>query len=177
MIVYLDMDGVIADFVAAAAPLFGSDPDEVKNKVSQSGAWGIKQHLTPPVSQEDFWKVVNDLGEPFWTEMPAFRWHLDLFDACRRVSGGRTIICTAPSRSPASVSGKLRWMQKHHGVEFRDFIFIPRKELLAGPGAVLIDDRKRNVDRFIQAGGAALHFDSTWADPVGRVSTFLRCSE
>jgi 5'(3')-deoxyribonucleotidase len=100
------------------------------------------------------------LGETFWIKIEPFPWFENLYeDLTRR---GHVVFCTSATLAPASVAGKLRWLQNRFGTRFKDYVFTTRKERLAHSAAYLIDDFDSNVDRFRDRGGNGILFPQVW---------------
>ena len=69
-------------------------------------------------------------------------------------------LLTAPSREKSSEIGKQEWIDKNipgTPVEFRQ---AHKKQELATPNAILIDDREDNIERWIEAGGIGIRHTS-----------------
>ena len=71
-------------------------------------------------------------------------------------------ILTCPSLDPGCLDGKVRWLHRHLGRSFRDFLIGPSKHLLARPEFVLIDDSDRNIARFREHHGHGILFPQIW---------------
>ena len=158
----LDIDGVLVDWCGAVCKIFGQDPDDVYAR------WMPGNDITEPlgISLTDMWKAVDAYGEDFWSGLEAYPWCDELWETCTAIAP--TILLTSPSRNPASVAGKVRWMQERFGDGFRDFSISPRKHFCARPGAVLIDDTDKNCDQFVTGvdgqptGAKAIVFPQPW---------------
>jgi len=155
--IFLDMDGVIADFAGGAAEIFGYDVEEWP-----AGVYDIAEVFGE--SEPAIWdKIERDAG--FWVTLKAYPWSTAIVDLCRK--NGRTVIASSPSRDPASLSEKARWLRVHYPDIYEEgaYMFGPAKELLAGaPGAVLIDDNPKNIESFEAAGGLGILFPQRWND-------------
>lgn len=150
-IVFLDMDGVLCDFVGGVAALF--------NKPSpQAGDPAQPLHEYIGVPKGLMWNRIAESGAKLWENLEPLPWANDLVALAR--SAGEVMIATSPSLQAASLSGKLTWLQRRFGVKFRDFVISPQKYLLARPQHVLIDDTEHHVSAFREAGGQAVHFPS-----------------
>ena len=151
--IYLDMDGVLSNFVAGAARLFGMSESEL---VWEPGK-GSSVHVPLGLSEEEeLWSVVDAEGVAFWETMPLFPWTNQLWKTCTGIAP--TFIATSPSRNAVSAFGKVRWLQRWLGTGFRDYVITPRKEHLAKPGRVLIDDWEKKCIQFGVNGGDAILF-------------------
>lgn len=157
--IFLDMDGVIADFVSATLALHGR-AEALEN-------WPAGERDIPAVlgmSRSEFWRVIDEQGADFWAGLAPFPWFEELVALVREF--GPMSILTAPSLAPACLDGKVQWLYDHfpkvRGKRFTDFIIGPQKNLLAQRGRVLIDDAQSNVDAFRAAGGGAILFPQPW---------------
>jgi 5'(3')-deoxyribonucleotidase len=166
MKIFVDMNGVIADFSTPAlrangAVIGGEDeyPEECGwdilkacNKIR--AADGVDR---APLTEDEFW---NNLGYDFWYGLPmypvaqTFIKYLEFW--------GDVYIATAPALQDECVSGKYAWIKKHFP-EYRSKLFIcTHKELLADKNSILIDDRDRNCEAFEKAGGLAVPVPRPW---------------
>ena len=178
--IFLDIDGVLADFTGATTQLHGRQ--EILN------SWPSGERDIPKVlgiSRSEYWRKIDDAGPGFWEELKPYPWFEDLI-ALARETAPFTLL-TAPSLSPHSLAGKVAWIYRHFpkvaGKRFGDFLIGRQKHLLAAPGRVLIDDAEHNVEAFRQAGGAAILFPQIWnanhasTDPVNFVRKQLEEGE
>lgn len=158
---FLDMDGVLADFATglkSALLSAGYDDDVITNQWS---CWN--QGLPCPIPDEEFWGPVNRGGEEFWERLPRLPWVDDLVALAEDLCGDDWHVLSAPSRCPTSYTGKIRWLHREFGRTFDRFLLTPHKYLFAKvPGAVLVDDRDKNVHDFLRAGGRAVLFPQEW---------------
>lgn len=148
MTIYLDMDGVIADFFSTFAK---------KNNVSH---W-------KSIKQKD--KALADLvGTDWFYQLPTFG-----SDSARIVSFVKNIagdanwgICSSPLRGDHNNSAywKRRWLEdKGFMPEVENCIFTSNKHKyavnrLTGKPNILIDDKIDNIKRWEQAGGIGIRF-------------------
>lgn len=140
MQIYVDMDGVVADFDQSIVDIFG---EEYSNKIA-----------------DKFWKQTCVDAEVF-RRMPPIPEGLLMVEAIRQ----RNDICfmTSTGGMPHHIDiakQKLDWLHTHglgqHPVAF--CMNTHGKGLYAQPGAVLIDDRQKVCDAWLNGGGIALLF-------------------
>lgn len=172
-ICFIDMDGVLCDFVSAACKLFGQ-PEAADN-------WPAGEYSMGKVlgcSDNEFWRTVESQPD-FWESMPPYPWHRELFALVER-HGYRPFIATSPSLDPRSASGKTAWIQKHIGRNFRDYFIGGKKDVLSLFDRVLIDDNDDQCAKFGRCGTALL-FPRPWnanhansQDPIGWVAERLK---
>lgn len=165
----LDIDGVLADFVGGAAKLIGYDPAVVT-------MWDYYPLIGK--TESEFWAAIDAAGDDFWASLDPYHWIEDLHSMCKQY--GDTILLTANSKHHSSAAGKVLWMQKHFGGNFRDYLMGPKKEFCATPNTILIDDSDANCGKFRSHGGYAILFPQPWnenrgiADKISYVSDTLK---
>jgi len=160
--IFLDVDGVLADFNKGVADAFGWDEATMYDDWPV-GVWSICEAKRLP--EPDMWERIDHMGAAFWADLDPYPWVEELWDLC--VGTAPTTILTTPSHDPQSYAGKLTWLHKQFGTGFRDVLMGENKAACAAPGKVLIDDRDRNCDTFIAGfpnapGGDAIVFPQHW---------------
>lgn len=153
--IFVDMDGVLADFVKAALALH--DRSEAL-ETWPLGEFNMAKVLG--ISTRQFWDKIDSAGTGYWSDLERYSWCEELVSNV--VEHAPMAILSSPSLSPDCAAGKLEWLQNFFGRGFRDFLIGPQKHLCARPDAVLIDDSDRNVDRFREHGGHAVLFPQPW---------------
>jgi 5'(3')-deoxyribonucleotidase len=153
--IFVDLDGVLADFVQSSLALH--DRSHLL-ECWPGGEWDMPKVMG--ISRGEFWRAISQQGSPFWEMLEPYPWTAELLDQLRSIAP--VTIATSPSMDPGCLDGKVRWMQRHLGPSFRDFLIGPQKYLLARPDVVLIDDRDSNVDAFREHGGQAILFPQPW---------------
>jgi len=134
--IFLDMDGVITDF------------NKRINEILKS------KYQTTKEEYKNIWPIVEQEGESFWEDMEWTPWGRELYNFCTNLTP--TYLLTSPSNSPASASGKMKWVYRE--LKTRDFIIAPPKWVLATPYHLLIDDTPKKIDKFNQCGGHTILF-------------------
>lgn len=156
--IFLDLDGVLCDWVGGVCKLFGRDQEEIE------ATWTDDGDICPQlgVSMDEMWRAIDETGEIFWSNLKPYPWTGELWRLCNAVAP--TTILTSPSWHPSSLAGKLMWMNQHigDGRPFRRYLIGPQKAACAGPRKLLIDDRKKLCDGFREAGGDAILFPRPW---------------
>jgi 5'-nucleotidase len=133
--IFLDLDGVMADFDAHAAA---------------QGKYGADGYVN--------W---DKLDYNWWITMPPCDGAKAFYDAVKELATVKFL--TAPSLDETSFSGKAAWVQKFVPERgkfiLKDLIICPGsgKNYLAKPNHILIDDREKNVQEWIAAGGIGIH--------------------
>jgi len=158
--VYLDMDGVLADFFAEYAVLAGLQR-------------GSSYRDIPPAKTDP---TLNKMvGTDFFARLPKFPTADTLVNMVVGVFG-HYHICSSPLRGDFENSEKNKriWIAKHLSPQPRDIIITPRKERHAvqpdGTPNVLIDDRGDNISKWEAAGGIGIKYqaDEDGLDTVTR---------
>lgn len=139
--VFFDIDGVLGDF----------DPH-------------LDAHGLRGADGNPRW---NEVNAAWWQTMPFMAGAQDFF--MRVAAKLETRFLTAPSLSVDCFTGKSTWVQTflpHEGkAAIKRLIIAPSsdKAYLAGPTRILIDDRKKNIDEWVAAGGIGIHFTGDFA--------------
>ncbi|MDB4614339.1 hypothetical protein OAH18_01485 [bacterium] len=155
MHILLDMDGVIADFVTAALRLHGG-AEALANW--PPGEWDMAKVLGLGTSA--FWQPIDKMGADFWADLKPYAWTPQLISLIEEFAP--YTILSSPGLGEEAPTGKIRWLREHVKSDFASYLFGHQKWLCAKPGQVLIDDRDKNVDLFIAAGGNAILFPQVW---------------
>ena len=144
--VYLDMDGVLADFDQRFRDISGMEPREFENK------YGTKA----------FWNLIDEENKvKFWVGIPPMPGAADLVNA---VKDYNYELLTSPSAKKQSYLGKILWVKNHTGSVFPskpriNFKKAKEKHLIKPQLAktdILIDDREDTIGRWNAAGGTGI---------------------
>ena len=170
MVGYLDMDGVIADFMRGALARHGRL--DVLDDYPR-GVWAVEQHLG--ITSDEFWDPLR--GHDFWSSLDKYPWFDQMIELMNDTFGDQWFICSTPCDDPYSASGKLEWLNRDlplcNGRSFRRFFLGVNKEQLAKPGAILIDDNDRNCWNFSNARGASVLVPQMWNSRHDRVGCLM----
>lgn len=169
--IYLDMDGVLADFDAGLRAL-GIKPNQATNK--------SRSHMTPDeiVLKDKVYDAI--LAQPFFNTLPLMRDAQVLWDFCAPFEP--VILTAAPSRESGfekAAREKREWIEEHFGpIPDERFICTNSSKKrnyvghLPGEYQVLIDDRPSNVHGWREAGGLGiLHLSAE--SSIGLLETFF----
>jgi len=149
--IYLDMDGVIADFNTRFKDLSGIEPREFESKYGRKAFW-------------DFIDEENKIK--FWVGIPPMPGASELVSY---ISKHDYEILTAPSIKDQSRLGKNLWVRNHVGDIFPSkpkvtFKFSKEKHKVKqnlSQFDILIDDRQSIIDNWNNAGGFGILYQST----------------
>ena len=162
--VYLDMDGVLADFFGGVEKMYGVEH------------W---KQLTNDKTKDLKKEVIDRItGTDFFATLPKFKSADALIDMVKEFTGGKFSINTSPLRGDHENSAKYKkvWIQNH--IEQPDEVVVTgRKESYAkdkGTGVpnILIDDRPVNIERWQGAGGYGILYQAN-RDQLSKVKKAL----
>ena len=149
--IFLDLDGVLADFVAGAARLHGKDPASVTT-------WDFFERWS--LTAADFW---NPLGREFWANLPLTPEAHQIVALCEQAVGKENIcLLTSPCDTDGCPEGKRDWVKKHLPDYRRRLLIGAAKEFCATPRSLLVDDHDANCKAFLLAGGVPCLFPRPW---------------
>jgi hypothetical protein len=171
--VYVDMDGVLCDFVHDFLLLHRRTDLFGKLKIPD-----LAESLELTV--ESTWAPIIAAGKEFWEWLPIYPWAQDLLDFAGTL--GEVTILTRPLNGMGQASnravgqsteGKLAWLWRELKIRATDVILTSKKHCLACPGSLLIDDDERYYDAFTAAGGRMLvmpqSYNSYYAEQHDRI--------
>ncbi|MCF8861641.1 DNA repair endonuclease [Agrobacterium phage OLIVR2] len=159
---FVDLDGVMADFDTHFRNLFNCDPP------SKIGG----------VNDDEMWKLIHDKGD-FFETIPVFEGTLSFWKKITDYADFDPIILTAASKKHyhAMAIQKRKWVRQTLSTEH---LILPvwgsssKTLFMHAPGDVLIDDYKKNCDRWNAAGGYAIHhtdFDKSFKELIEIMET------
>jgi hypothetical protein len=134
---YLDCDGVLADFDAGAIALLGRSPDAYMHR-----------HGKGP-----FWQQLARAPD-FYATLPLMPDARKLFDAVRHLD---PVILTGLPLGNWAAGQKVRWAAAHFPGTRIITCMAADKRRHAKPGDVLVDDSLKHRHRWEEAGGVFIH--------------------
>ena len=152
--IYLDMDGVLANFFEALARFYDVDHwKEINNK--EKSVLALK-------------------GTDFFYTLDPFETTFELINHVAEISADNWGICSSPLRGDHNNSAywKRRWLEdKGFMPEVENCIFTSNKHKyainrLTGLPNILIDDKIDNIKRWEQAGGIGIRFQCDKDDVI-----------
>lgn len=162
---YIDLDGVLCNFVKGCFDLF---EEEFIPERWPDGEWEIGKVLG--ISKNHFWRIIDGGGHDFWANLEPLPWFDELVQLSNSIDPNFHLL-TSPSRNPNCSKGKMIWIQKHFGWDFRRFILASAKSKhhCSGPNRILIDDKPSNIEDWIAAGGTGILFPTVWNTPFDQI--------
>ena len=150
--VYLDMDGVLADFFGGVEKMYGVEH------------W---KQLTNDKTKDLKKEVIDRItGTDFFATLPKFPAADELINMVKKFTGGKYSINTSPLRGDHENSGKYKKVWISNNIEQPDEIIVTgRKESYAkdkgtGTPNILIDDRPINIQKWQAAGGYGILYQA-----------------
>jgi len=164
--IFLDMDGVLVDIVGPILDLYSS-----RHLLDEWPKGSYDLDVILDVGRGELWERVNAMPVSWWEWLPAFPWLDTLWEGVQQF--GPVSILSLPQATGACTEGKLRWLDRRIGPG-PDVVLCGRKERLARPGAVLIDDSDHIIRDWEAAGGHGILFPQVWnlGEPVIDGQTF-----
>ena len=151
-VVYLDMDGVIADFFGGVEKMFGVK--HWKELTSKLSGGELKQEVIDRIT-----------GSDFFANLPKFPTADSLIELIKSATGGKFSILTSPliGDHENSATQKKVWINKN--IQRPDEVIVSgRKEKWAkqkdGTPNILIDDRPINIERWQAKGGFGILYQA-----------------
>lgn len=148
--VFLDLDGVIVDFMTNAYKRAGLAFDYKGHH-----QWQMDLSCFPG-TEGQFWE---SLTPAFWEGLPLTKEGPEIL---RWLKPYKPTILTAPTRN--SATSKLKWIRKNLPEYYHEkrYLIGPGKVACARAGAILIDDKEETCDLWNEAGGTAILVPRPW---------------
>jgi len=145
--VYLDMDGVVANFDKRFEDLSGMKPRDFEAKYGKNKFW-------------DF--IDEDNKVSFWVGIPVMPGAAELVNAVKKYNYE---LLTSPSVKKQSYLGKILWVRNHSDIlggkpriNFKKAIEKHLVKPQLTKNDILIDDRMDTIERWNNAGGTGIHY-------------------
>jgi hypothetical protein len=133
MQLFLDCDGVLADFVGGATKVLGMHPNEFEKKYGEAKMWNIIE------DHHDFFGNLEPLSDSY-----------ELFDAVKHLA---PIILTGRPRGEWAVEQKLLFRDKYYPGTPMIVCRSQDKIKYAEPGDVIVDDWHKYKHLWVNGGG------------------------
>lgn len=143
MNIYIDMDGVVADFDGRAEQILGARPVDERWPEDQWQQLRNHKHLYRHLPKTPYADQVIAVARRFRDELG---WHLGMLTA---IPKGNDM--------PSAFYDKVLWMQDHYpDIPVYFGPYSKDKQLHCQPGDVLVDDRTSNIREWGAKGGTAI---------------------
>ena len=140
--IYLDMDGVLFDFVKQLEKT-------TKMSVNDWMKLDRKKRWDPVIADKKFWSDGPWLSEG-----------KKLFTFVKKYNPHILSAYVEHASDPNCIPGKTKWAMKNTGIPRGRINLVMRsqKKTYASPGSILIDDYEKNTKEFNAAGGTGITF-------------------
>ena len=159
--VFVDLDGVLANFNKACCQTFGLDYPK------ETILWHTWPHDVSGKDLDTWFNVLTD-DPDLWTRIEPFPWTPAIVQVLDLHTPGWKILTTA-TQDPACWGGKAAWVTQRLFMRdslHRLVIVGGHKWELMSPGSVLVDNDLRNVTEWQKQGGHAFLWKEFTEDMV-----------
>jgi hypothetical protein len=161
MKIFLDMDGVLADFMRPAMYEHGIEytmyPNVGWDVVAACNVINPGIGMTP----ERFWSAFE--RKSFWSALPKTNLCDRLIYECKLLVGLSNTCILSSCVVEGSADGKLEWIKKQLPKEMHhNYLFGRSKQFCADRYSILVDDCDANVEAFQEAGGIGILVPRPW---------------
>lgn len=161
---YIDMDGVTADFNGQAKITLNATEQDALN-AAQQGRW-------PP----DKWKILIEIPH-FYRNLPPLPTGKKIVELAlkfqQELDYQLYFLTAIPSSNdvPDCIYDKILWTQEHYPyIPVRFGPYSKDKHKHCKPGDILIDDRKDNCQAWLQAGGTAILYENDGTNALNNLN-------
>ncbi len=151
--IYLDMDGVLTDWMGHVTTLFQIPADFY----FQPGCWDTVPAMLDylKIHSSEYWKRQSP---EFWATMPWTDYGQELLACCEANIGIDYCRVLSTPANGDSASGKLWWLEYNmpYYIDKRNYHLTKHKHEIAGPNKLLLDDNDSNIRDWRMHGGKAI---------------------
>jgi hypothetical protein len=149
--IYVDSDGVLADFNSLAWEIFGEDPRAYEEQFGSEKFWN---------RIDDWFTWDESIMLDFFEALPLMPDAIELYDFLRPY---KPIILTgSPRQIPDSHIQKQNWARRKFGEETPIITCLSKhKRTFCRPGDIIIDDWPKHRKLWEEVGGIWIHHDDT----------------
>ena len=146
--IYLDMDGVLADFDRGVRELCGMDPQPQTGK-------------TDPHQDDLMWEAIREVGH-FYDKLELMPGAKEMFGRIWDRYGDRCEILTGVPREERgivdAVPDKIAWSHRLLSKDVKVHTVCRKHKIrfCTGPEAVLVDDREKTIREWRELGGTGI---------------------
>jgi len=149
--IYLDMDGVLVDFVTGISrqhnrPNPYDDPQN-HGKYNMEELWGI--------TADEF---LRPCGFDFWANLPP----MEDFQDYKTLPVHGILTRPTSTNTEECRAGKLAWVRRHWPEMSGRVYFEREKARYAARGVILIDDDDKNIESWRTSGGIGVQVPRPW---------------
>jgi len=146
--VFLDLDGVIVDWLGPTMKLAGLNPTDASTRNAVRDNPPIVDRM---IGHERLIELLEKAGSDFWVNLPLLPWADLLIDSLNKALPDQICFLTSPGNWSSAASGKMIWQEKNY--PDIPILIGTHKQLAASDLKFLIDDDPNQYSRFIQMGG------------------------
>ncbi len=165
--IFLDSDGIVADFCRGAFTLLDGMDLTLKERnpdlpIEQNYiSTLLDKYFKSKYTREEFVKKVDDAGVDFWANLYATPYSpLSVVEDFVTETGCKLVILSNPSEFIYAVQGKNIWLKNHLKVPYST-VYTKEKQYLANtPNSILIDDTFSMCETFSKAGGRVFFYNA-----------------
>lgn len=153
-LLFLDMDGVIVDFVTGALKALGrtdlKDTDIIQPEMDKQLG----------LTLSEFWSAQDKIPD-FWQNLAPYPGAVEFYVKLTQMAD--VFICSSPSKHRNCASDKINWLRTHLGEDAAGKFYLCRdKSKLACLGRILIDDTEKHIDAWDREAGWSFLFPRPW---------------
>jgi len=162
---FVDLDGVLVNFMGPALDLHGRSVPEVYGTSVALGTWDTWKLLG--ISPEKFWEPLDRNAFDFWSGLPWTPEGKHILRMAEQVFGEKNVrLLSSPPRHPLAWAGKAAWVQRELPQYAQRLHLTNDKAVVAGECGLhtkfLIDDSDRNLTEWADADGAGILVPRPW---------------
>ncbi len=152
--VFLDVDGVLADFHLGILELYGLTENEFR-QIVPPGKFYWDKHIDE--------KMMENLSRNFWVNLHKTSDGDEIINLLEEKFGQENIcLLSNHVNMPDYAYGKIVWINLHYPRYADQYLLGTSKHYCASPRALLVDDADHNINDFRNHGGKGILVPRYW---------------
>lgn len=157
--IFLDVDGILADFVGRACECHGLENIYLDKKNEGHHV----MHKQMGITADEFWTPLK--GSGFWKDLDVLEEGVKVLRFLEENFGTKNIFfLSKPALDIGYFTGRYEWIHKNFPEYIHRTFLHKDKFIFASDSSILIDDSIENCEVFIENGGVAFLYQQPWND-------------
>jgi len=158
LFIFCDFDGVLTNWLDAAAKICDIDPKDPK--IRQELKKGTYLDKLGMITDKAMWENIDECGTDFWSDLQNLPWTTRIVQETRSL--GELYFLTSPGSCLPASSGKMMWLSNNFPDLLDKLIICKDKHVFAGKNRFLIDDDIKKIEMFRKHGGHAFQWPNQY---------------
>lgn len=162
MVIFIDLDGVMTDFVQGFHKALGLEYNP-ENYPYTLGKYDIFDQIANVhnIDHAIFERILND--QDFWKGLPKTKEADEILSICEKFSQNIVFFTNISYNMENAIIGKYLWIKNNYPKYINNILIgSVNKNILSFPGSILLDDCDENINNFNALYGIGILIPRKW---------------